>query len=213
MGTDFCFFFFKLGVCKDLVSSDFLSSLDMLSLAFSTSSEASVFCFFLAGLASSWKTSVAPFFISFFFFNTFFSLYFFVFNGFISACFLFNGRLFLNWSNFFLRFISRIFHALSSIDIRRSLLDLHLGLFPRIDIRKLFNFSHKEAIHVVSMRIVPPAQVHGWVIPLLPVLGEPFNTKVKTSGNQLDVSLPQNIVYHVLILLGQDGAGRIDKIS
>merc|ERR1740137_9457 len=103
MGTDFCFFFFNLGVCKDLVSSDFLSSLDMLSLAFSTSSEASVFCFFLAGLASSWKTSVAPFFISFFsflfccfsfvvssflgsdlfssatsffFFNTFLSLYF-----------------------------------------------------------------------------------------------------------------------------------------
>ena len=45
----------------------------------------------------------------------------------------------------------------------------------------LFNFGHKKPIHVVRVWIVALAEVHGGMVALLPVLGEPVHAKVQAS--------------------------------
>ena len=74
----------------------------------------------------------------------------------------------------------------------------------------LLELGHKEAVHVVGVRVVPFRQVQARVEPSFSELGETLDAEVEARRHELDVALLQGVVDDALVLLRKYGASGVN---
>ena len=77
----------------------------------------------------------------------------------------------------------------------------------------LLELGHKEAVHVVGVRVVPFRQVQARVEPSFSELGETLDAEVEARRHELDVALLQGVVDDALVLLRKDGTSRVHLLT
>ncbi len=80
-------------------------------------------------------------------------------------------------------------------------------------IAQLFQLANKEAIEIVSMRIIASREVHLWVETVLPELLEARLTERQPSINDFHVTVVQRILHHSLVLFYSESAGGVDDVA